>query len=131
MELVWRGRGDRVTGKTRSRLERKLSRLSRLDGRLDRIEVEVIRETRGRIGGGHRVEASCRSGRQVYRASGTGPDVDAAADRLVERLERQIVEDHRKRRSRLFPGADKVQSRRMPTGEARNPLPPGSEWDVP
>jgi ribosomal subunit interface protein len=131
MELVVKGRGDRVTGQTRSRLERKLSRLSRLDGRLERIEVEVIWETRGRIGGGHRVEASCRSGRRIYRASGTGPDVETAADRLVERLERQITDHHRKRRSRLFAWADKVQSRRTPTGEARNSLPPGSEPDVP
>jgi ribosomal subunit interface protein len=130
MELVVRGRGDRVTGQTRSRLERKLSRLSRLDERLDRLEVEVIWETRGRIGGGHRVEASCRSGRRTYRASGTGPDLEAAVDRVVERLERQIVEDHRRRRSRLFARAGKVQSRRTPTGEARNPLPPGSEQDL-
>jgi ribosomal subunit interface protein len=112
MDLVVKGRGDRVTGQTRSRLERKITRLSRLDGRLDRVEVEVIWETRGRIGGGHRVEATCRSGRRTYRASATGRDVEAAVDLLVARLERQITESRRKRRSRLLTWASRVKSGR-------------------
>ncbi|MDQ4005890.1 MAG: ribosome-associated translation inhibitor RaiA [Actinomycetota bacterium] len=112
MDVVVRGRRDRVGEQDRARLERKLSRLSRLDGRIDRVEVEVTFETRGRIGGGHRVEASCRSGRRVFRASATGPDVEAAVDRLTARLERQIVEDHRRRRNRLSGGRDRVQSAR-------------------
>jgi ribosomal subunit interface protein len=111
MELVVKGRGERLGGATRDRVERKLSRLERLDGRLGRVELEIIRETRGRIGGGHRVEASARSGRHTYRASGTGDDVEAAVDRLVERLERQISEDHRKRRSRPGTWASRVKSR--------------------
>ena len=112
MDVVVRGRRDRVGPKDRAWLERKLSRLSRLDGRIDRVDVEVTFETRGRIGGGHRVEASCRSGRHVYRASATGPDVVAAVDRLTQRLERQIVEDHRRRRVRPSGGPDRVQSTR-------------------
>jgi ribosomal subunit interface protein len=95
-----RGRGDRVVGQTRARVERKLERLSRLDGRLDRIEVEVTRESRGRIGGGHRVEAWCRSGRRTYRAHASGEGVEAAVDQMLERLERQISEAHRRRRPR-------------------------------
>jgi ribosomal subunit interface protein len=95
-----RGRGDRVAGQTRARVERKLERLSRLDGRLDRVEVEVTRESRGRIGGGHRVEAWCRSGRRTFRAHASGEDVDAAVDLMLERLERQITEAHRRRRPR-------------------------------
>jgi ribosomal subunit interface protein len=110
MDVVVRGRGERVGEQDRAMLERKLSRLSRLNGRIDRIDVEVTLESRGRIGGGHRVEASCRSGRRTYRASGTGPDVDAAVDRLVERLERQIGDDHRRRRPRPPGGSNGVQS---------------------
>ena len=110
MDVVVRGRRDRVGAKDRAWLERKLGRLSRLDGRIDRVDVEVTFETRGRIGGGHRVEASCRSGRRVYRASATGPDVEAAVDRLVDRLERQIVDQHRRRRVRSPGRPDRVQS---------------------
>jgi ribosomal subunit interface protein len=112
MDLVVKGRGDRVTGQTRDLVERKIERLSRFDGRLDRVEVEVIRETRGRIGGGHRVAASARAGRRTYRASASGQDVEAAVDRVVDRLERQITEDHRRRRSRLLTWASRVKSRR-------------------
>jgi ribosomal subunit interface protein len=111
MELVVKGRGERLAGATRDRIERKLSRLERFDGRLGRVELEVIRESRGRIGGGHRVEASARSGRRTYRASATGDDVEAAVDRLVGRLERQISEDHKKRRSKLLTWASRVKSR--------------------
>jgi ribosomal subunit interface protein len=100
MEVVMRGRGERVAGQTRARVERKLEHLSRLDGRLDRVEVEVTRESRGRIGGGHRVEAWGRSGRRTYRAHASGEDVEAAVDLMLERLERQITEAHRRRRPR-------------------------------
>jgi ribosomal subunit interface protein len=111
MDLVVKGRGERLGSVTRERVERKLLRLQRFDGRLDMVELEVIREARGRIGGGHRVEAFARAGRRTFRASATGDDVDTALDRLVRRLERQISEDHRKRRSRLLTWASRVKSR--------------------
>jgi ribosomal subunit interface protein len=100
MDLVVKGRGDRVSDRTRDRVARKLGRLSRFDPRLERVEVEITLEASRRVNGGHRVEASCRSARRTYRATATGPDVNAALDRLVERLERQMVEDHDRRRHR-------------------------------
>ena len=118
MDLVVKGRGEHLNGRARDRVERKLARLERFDGRLGRVELEVIRETRGRIGGGHRVEASCRSGRRTYRASASGSDVESAVDRVVSILGRQITEDHRKRRSRLLTWASRVKSR----GPASPPL---------
>jgi ribosomal subunit interface protein len=111
MDLVVKSRGEKLAGATRARVERKLTRLERFDGRLDRVELEVIRETRGRIGGGHRVEASARSGRRVFRASATGDDVESAVDRLVQRLERQISENRGKRKNRLAAWASRLQSR--------------------
>ena len=112
MDLVVKGRGDRVSGQLRGRVERKLGRLSRLDGRIDRVEVEVIRQPSPRVDGGHRVQASCRSARRTFRASATGADVDAAVDLLVERLERQITRDHERRRTRMLEGANRIKSRR-------------------
>ena len=111
MDLVVKGRGDRVSGQTRARLQRKLARLERLDSRLDRVEVEVTWEAHRRVEGGHRVDASCRTPRRTYRASATGGDIDAAVDRLVQRLERQIISDHERRRSRMLDGANRVKSR--------------------
>jgi ribosomal subunit interface protein len=127
MDVVVKGRGERLEGATRTRVERKLARLERFDGRLDRIELEVIRETRGRIGGGHRVQASCRSGRRTYRASARGPDVEAAVDRLVERLERQITDKHRRRRTRAVAGRNGIQSGRIAPEEGMRPQIPPAE----
>ncbi len=115
MDVVVKGRGDRVTDRMRAVLERKMERLSRFDGRVDRVEVEVKRETRGRIGGGHRVAAAARAGRHTYRASATGQDVETAVDRVVDRLERQITEGRRRRRSRLLTWASRVKSRQTPS----------------
>jgi ribosomal subunit interface protein len=125
MDLVVKGRGDRVAAQTRTHVERKVSRLSRLDHRLDRVEVEIIWETRGRIGGGHRVEASCRAGRRTYRASANGADVEAAVDRAVGRLERQITEGHERRRTRMLDGANRVKSGRMSRRDDSPGQPPG------
>ena len=122
MELVVRGRRERVGPEVRARMERKIARLVRLDGRIDRVEIEVTAESRGRIGGGHRVEGSCRSGRRTYRASGTGEEVLQAFDRLLDRLERQISDDHRRRRTRLIRTSERVQSAPMTPAEA---FPPG------
>lgn len=121
MDVTVRGRGARVDARTKERVEQKLGRLSRLDGRIDRIDVEVTFEAKARIGGGHRVDASCRSGRRTYRASAVGSDVEAALDRLVERLERQISDHHRRRGNRVSGTPGKVQSARLGTNEGEPP----------
>ncbi len=122
MDVTVRGRGDRVDPATKERIEQKLARLSRLDGRIDRVDVEVTFETRGRIG--HRVEASCRSGRRTYRAHADGDQVTVALDRLVERLERQISDRHRKGRHKASGAPGKVQSARMGPNEGESPTLP-------
>jgi ribosomal subunit interface protein len=113
MDVVVKGRGDRVPAPARARLERKLGRLARREPRLDRVEIEVIREPSPRVDGGHRIEAFCRASRRTFRASATGRDLDEALDRLVGRLERQITEDHARRRARMLDGASRLKSRGM------------------
>jgi len=121
MDVTVRGRGARVDPETRERIEHKMGHLSRLDGRIDRVDVEVTLQTRGRIGGGHRVEASVRSGRRTYRAHADGGEVIVALDRLVERLERQISDRHRKGRHKASGTSNKVQSGRLGPNEGEPP----------
>lgn len=124
MEVAVRARKGHVDAETTQRLEEKLGKLSRYDRRIDRIDVEITFETRGRIGGGHRVEASCHSGRNVYRAHAEGDDVLVALDRLVQRLERQISDTHSKKRHRgyrLWRRLRKVQSARISSNEGEPP----------
>jgi ribosomal subunit interface protein len=113
MDLVVKGRGDRVPDRTRARLERKLDRLSRLDPTLARLEVELTKEPSPRVKGGHRVDASLRAARATFRATATGTDPESALDLVMTRLERQIMGDHGRRRSRMLDGAHRVKSGRM------------------
>jgi ribosomal subunit interface protein len=113
MDLVVKSRGDRVPASARARVERKLGRLAKRTSRLDRVEIEVIREPSPRVDGGYRIEGSCRAGRRSFRATATGRDVDEALDRLLVRLERQISEDNGRRRSRMLDGAGRLKSRGM------------------
>jgi ribosomal subunit interface protein len=122
MDVTVRGRGARVDPDTKERIEQKMEHLSRLDGRIDRVDVEVILQTRGRIGGGHRVEASVRSGRRTYRAHADGDEAIVALDRLVERLERQISDRHRKGRHKASGTPGKVQSAQSGPNEGEPPL---------
>ncbi len=124
MEVAVRARHGHVDADTKLRFEEKLAKLSRYDGRIERVDVEVTFETRGRIGGGHRVEASCHSGRRTYRAHAEGDDVHVAFDRLIQRLERQISDAHGKKRNRvyrLWRRLRKVQSARMGSNEGEPP----------
>lgn len=129
MELVVKGRRTRVSPQTRQRVERKVSRLTRLVPRAQRVEVELIQEATPRVDGGHRVEVECRTPRRTFRASASGPDVDAALDRVVERIERQATRQQAKRRSRLLDGANRVKSAMTAPSQAEPPplRPEGTE----
>ncbi|HZA61066.1 MAG TPA: ribosome-associated translation inhibitor RaiA [Actinomycetota bacterium] len=110
MDLVVKSRGGRVSGLARQRIERKAAKLERLEGRIQRIEVEVIKEPTPRVNGGHRVEASARTARRTFRASAAGSDVDTAVERVLSRLGRQVTEEHKRRRTRMIDGANRVKS---------------------
>ncbi len=118
MDLVLKARRARISPHDRERIERKLVRLSRFQPRIQRVEVEVIAEASRRVNGGQRVEVSCRAPRRTFRATGTGSDLDAAVDQVVERLERQLTADHGRRRARLIGGANRVKSGAFPVGRA-------------
>ena len=127
MEVAVRTRHGHLDADTKLLYEEKLAKLSRYDERIDRVDVEVTFETRGRIGGGHTVEASCQSGRQTFRAHAQGDDVHVALDRLLQRLERQISDAHSKKRNRvyrLWRRLRKVQSARMGSNVGEPPAQP-------
>ena len=112
MDLVLKGRGVRITDQLRRTAGRKLERLSRVEPRTLRVEVEVISEHHPHQDGTKRLEAALAVPRRTFRASAEGPDVDVALDRLVDRLER-MVRDHRtKRRDRAMNGASRLKSSR-------------------
>jgi ribosomal subunit interface protein len=126
MDLVVKGRGKRVSSQTRQQIERRVARLVRLEPRIQRIEVELIQEHNRRVNGGHRVEMACWLTRRTFRASSTGSDVDAALEGVIERLERQLTDEHGRRRTRRVTGANRVKSDEKAAGEGE--YPPSEEW---
>jgi ribosomal subunit interface protein len=97
LELILKGRGLRITDQIRKTAEHKVSKIERIEPRVQRMEIEIVEERNPRINGSHRVEVTCDVVRHVFRAQGAGPDVNAALDQVIDRLGRQIS----KRRGRL------------------------------
>jgi ribosomal subunit interface protein len=110
MDLHLNARGTSITDTIRQAADRKLARLGRMEPKLLRLEVEVIAERNPRQGGAHRVEVVATRPRRSYRASAEAQEVEAALDLVVERLERQIRDDHERKRARLLAGARSVRS---------------------
>jgi len=120
MDLHLNGRGMRITEHIREVADHKLSRLERMEPKLVRVEVEVIAEPNPRQGGLHRVEVVATRPRKTFRAHAEAQEVEAALDQVTARLERQIRDDHEKKRSRLLSGARIVRSAQVqPTTEAQ------------
>lgn len=110
MDLVLKGRGVKITDRVREAVEHKLSRLERMEPKVTRLEVEVISEKNPRQGGAHRVEAAFDTPRKTYRASAGAKDVESALDAIADKLERQIRDNHKKKRTKLIAGASRVKS---------------------
>jgi ribosomal subunit interface protein len=104
MDVVLRGRGLRITDQIRKVAEHKLGKLGRIEPRVTRLEVEIIGERNPRIDGSHRVEVTCDTPRRVFRAQGSGHDVDTALDQVTARLERQLATYRGKLRNRRQAG---------------------------
>lgn len=101
MDLTFTGRGVGVSDAVRETAEHKLAAISRLEPRTTRIDLEFISEHHPRIDGTTRVEAAVHIPRKTFRAEAEAADVPTALDRVVERLERQIRDDHGRRRKRI------------------------------
>jgi ribosomal subunit interface protein len=119
MDLVVKGRGVRITDDLRAVAAHKLAKLSRLDPRAERVEIEITAERQSH-GAATRVDGSLLIPRKVFRAHAESRDVEEALDLLVERLSRQAREHHNKLRRRVIHGANRLKSARIRAGEAGN-----------
>ena len=93
MEIAITGRNVKVSDRLRDYLEAKLSKVTQLDPRVQRIEVMVSHEPNPRQAKvSERVEITLRSKGPVVRAEAGHDDrqaaVDLAAEKLLERLRR-------------------------------------------
>jgi ribosomal subunit interface protein len=96
VDLIVKSRGVVVEDRLHDLALHKLEKLTRLERRIQRVEIEVIAE-RHRPEGHRRLEAALSTPRRTFRAHAEGPDVEHALDRIVQRLDRQLRDHHGKR----------------------------------
>jgi ribosome hibernation promoting factor len=116
VELTLRGRGVRITEQQRTRAAGKVQKLTRLDARADRLEIEVRSERNARLNGTKRLEGTLVLRRKTLRATASAPDVDSGLDLLVERLERQVRDYREKRKKGPLPSVNRLKSPRIAPG---------------
>lgn len=112
MNLTFTGRGIDVTDDVRETAEHKLAHLAHLEPRAIRIDLEFVVEHHPRPEGVKRVEAALHIPRKTFRAQAEAEDVMTALDRVAERLDRQIRDNHGRRKKRSARIADALQSAR-------------------
>lgn len=91
MDIVVKGRRTEVSERYRTHVREKLARLSRLDGKAFRIDVEVCHESNPRQSGMcERIELTVYSRGPVIRAEAAAGDVYAALDLAAAKLEERL-----------------------------------------
>ncbi|MEV7005731.1 ribosome-associated translation inhibitor RaiA [Streptosporangium sp. NPDC051022] len=99
MEIIVKGRHTGVSDRFRDHVTTKLARIERLDHKLISVDVEVTRETNGRINGPReRVELTIHSRGPAVRAEAAADDRFAALDMALGKLEGRLrrLADRRK-----------------------------------
>jgi ribosomal subunit interface protein len=110
VEVVLKGRGYRISDHIRDVADHKLAKLSRLEPRSVRIEVEIISEKNPRLDGTKRVEAALEIPKRTFRAHAESHEVETAFDELVSRLERQVRDYHGKKRTEQKHAGNRLKS---------------------
>jgi ribosomal subunit interface protein len=91
VDVVVKGRHTEVGERFRSHVTDKLAKVSKLDGKVSRIDVEVCEEHNPRLADQRsRIELTCRTRGPVVRAEAAATDPYAALDLAVSRLEGRL-----------------------------------------
>jgi ribosomal subunit interface protein len=99
MEIVVRGRNVEVPEHFRQHVEDKVGQLERFDGKLIRIDVELLHEKNPRQAANcQRVEITLRGKGPVARAEACAPDFYAALELSAHKLENRLRRSNDRRR---------------------------------
>jgi ribosomal subunit interface protein len=91
VDVVVKGRHTEVSERFRNLVIEKLAKLVKLDGKVNRIDVEVCEEHNPRLAERRsRIELTCRTRGPVVRAEAAATDPYAALDRAATKLEAQL-----------------------------------------
>jgi ribosomal subunit interface protein len=91
VDVVVKGRHTELTERFRAHTVEKLAKLTKLDGKVARVDVEVCEEHNPRLADQRlRVELTCRTRGPVVRAEAAAADPYAALDLAVAKLEGRL-----------------------------------------
>jgi putative sigma-54 modulation protein len=91
MDIAIRGRNVEVSDVLRTSVEQKVSRLTRFVDGMERAEVLFSEERNPRIADKSACEVTVHGRGHVVRARATAADTFAAVDRVVDKLEHQMI----------------------------------------
>jgi putative sigma-54 modulation protein len=91
MDIAIRGRHIEVSESLRSAVEQKIARLSRFVDGMERAEVRFTEERNHRIAEREICEVTVHGHGHVVRARASAADTFAAVDRVVDKLEHQMI----------------------------------------
>jgi putative sigma-54 modulation protein len=104
-----KARNIELTDRLRADIERKLRRLNRVTHPDAVATVELTGNASRAADGSHVAEVMLENNGNVIRSTGTGPNPVAALDRLLDKLERQVVRAKEKPRDSRLRDADVPQ----------------------
>jgi len=119
-----RGKNLTVSDKDRAYIERKLQRLERMLDDRSEAEVELRLEGNRKVDDSHIVDVAVNTAGQHLRGVGTASSFRVAADDVIDKIERRVVEARQRPR-------DKRRSEHARYNEMALPMEPVESPDVP
>jgi len=116
MDIIVKARGGKLTPDLHELAEHKMAKVEHIDPKASRAEVEIINGHAPHLGDGiKRVEVAVDIPRKTFRAHAEGPTTEAALDKVLDKLGRQIREYHNKKHRAVVHGGARVKANQVGT----------------
>jgi ribosomal subunit interface protein len=100
-------KGVKIDNRTRDYIEKRLSALNKLAGKIFNIEVEIEMEKKGKF----RVEIMVKTPFNLYRSEETTESIEGSVDIVVSELKVQIKKDKDRRNTLIKRGGLSIKKR--------------------
>ena len=118
MRTTIRGKNLTVSDKDRAYIERKMQRLERMLDDRSEAEVELRLEGNRKVDDSHIVDVAVKAAGQHLRGVGTASSFRVAADDVIDKIERRVVEARQRPRDKRRSEQARYQESGMPMGSA-------------
>ncbi len=124
MRTTIRGKNLTVSDKDRAYIERKLQRLERMLDDRSEAEVELRLEGNRKVDDSHIVDVAVNAAGQHLRGVGTASSFRVAADEVIDKIERRVVEARQRPRDRRRAEQARFAEQTLPTEPLTGPAEP-------